>query len=153
MSMKYYAYGSNMLLARLSKRVPSAKALSIGTLVGHKLMWHKVSSDGSGKCDAYQTNNENDILYGVIFKMDENDKPSLDRAEGLGYGYEQKMVSVHSENDGKEIEAITYYATNIKDGLQPYHWYKNFVLEGAIENALPEEYVEIIRNVESMNDK
>ena len=152
MSMKYYAYGSNMLLARISKRVPSAKALSIGALVGHKLMWHKVSSDRSGKCDAYQTNNKNDILYGVIFDISEDEKHILDAAEGLGYGFDEKIVSVYSENDEVHIDAVTYYATNLNPDLQPYHWYKSFVLEGAVENNLPEHHIAVIRNIESIDD-
>jgi hypothetical protein len=151
--MKYFAFGSNMLLARLSRRVPSAKVISIGTLTGHKLMWHKESSDGSGKCDALQTDNDSDVLYGVLFDMAEHDKSSLDAAEGLGYGYDEKIVSVFAKTEKEMIEAVTYYATSIKDGYPPYHWYKSFVLEGAIENNLPDDYVEMIREVESIEDK
>lgn len=150
--MKYFAYGSNMLLARIRGRVPSARVWSVGKLLSHKLMWHKISADGSGKCDAYETGNDDDILYGVIFEISEQDKPSLDMPEGLGYGYDEKIVPVYSEKDQSTIEAVTYYATNIQDGLQPYHWYKNFVLEGAIENELPEEHIEHIRRMESKDD-
>ena len=151
--MKYFSFGSNMLLARLSKRVPSAKVSSKGILTGHKLMWHKVSSDGSGKCDAFQTGNDSDILHGVLFDMAERDKPSLDTAEGLGFGYDEKIVSVFSEAEKQMVNAITYYATNINDSLKPYHWYKSFVLEGAIENNLPDDYIEMIREVKSIEDE
>jgi hypothetical protein len=152
-NMKYFAYGSNMLLARLSKRVPSAKVFSTGVLTGHRLMWHKKGSDGSGKCDAFQTGKESDLLYGVLFDMAEADKPSLDLAEGSGFGYDEKTVSVFSEADKTMVEALTYYATNIKEGYRPYHWYKSFVLKGAIENNLPDDYVEMIREVESIQDE
>jgi len=33
-------------------------------------------------------------------------------------------------------------ASFIDDSLQPYSWYKNFVLAGAEEDRLPAEYVE-----------
>ena len=59
---------------------------------------------------------------------------------------------MYSEEEQSIVEAVTYYATNIKEGLSPYHWYKSFVLEGAIENRLPEEYIDLIRHVESIDD-
>ena len=47
---------SAMLTARLRERVPSAKAIGIGQLVGHALRSEKRSwEDGSGECDAEAT--------------------------------------------------------------------------------------------------
>lgn len=150
--MKYFAYGSNMLLARLRERVPSATVVSMGALLGHKLKFHKVSCDGSGKCDAWQTNDEADVVYGVIYDISKNEKIDLDIAEGLGGGYDEKTVSVYVKPEKTIIEAVTYYATDLDADLQPYHWYKNFVLKGAIENALPEHHIEFIRSIESVAD-
>ena len=150
--MKYFAYGSNMFFARLCERVPSAKIVSVGSLGGHKLMFHKFGTGNTAKCDAYQTENNDDVLYGVIFDISEDEKSTLDMFEGLGSGYDEKVVSVYSNVDQDIIEAITYYATNIKVGLKPYHWYKSFVLEGAIEHGLPEHHIEFIRNIESIDD-
>lgn len=50
-----FAYGSNMLTDRLRERVPSARPVAVARLAGHSLRWHKVSIDGSGKCDAEAT--------------------------------------------------------------------------------------------------
>ncbi len=48
--MKYFAYGSNMSLARLKGRVPSAKRLGMFCLRNHQLAFHKISKkDGSAK--------------------------------------------------------------------------------------------------------
>lgn len=70
--MKYFAYGSNMSLLRLWQRVPSAVRIGVFTLQGHQLRFHKLGKDGSGKCDAYQTNNTLDLgrvdLSRVIFE-------------------------------------------------------------------------------------
>jgi gamma-glutamylcyclotransferase len=53
--MYYFAYGSNMSLSRLRERVPSAEAVGCFSLNGHDLRFHKLSKDGSGKCDAFFT--------------------------------------------------------------------------------------------------
>lgn len=150
--MKYFAYGSNMLLSRLRERTPSAKLLSTGILFEHKLIFHKISYDGSGKCDAYQTNNDCDHLYGVIYEIPKHEKYNLDIAEGLGLGYEEKNVSIYVNSKKTIVDAITYYATEIHASLKPYCWYKNFVVQGAIENCLPEEYIDTLRNAESIKD-
>lgn len=150
--VKYYAYGSNMLLSRLRERTPSAKLLTTGMLFEHQLMFHKSSYDGSGKCDAYKTDKDCDYLYGVIYEIPKSEKQELDIAEGLGIGYEEKTVSIYVESKKIIIEAVTYYATEIESSLKPYHWYKSFVLQGAIENALPEEYIDSIRKIESIDD-
>jgi hypothetical protein len=57
----------------------------------HRLRFHKVSNDGSGKCDAQATEDSNDYVIGVLFESD-NEKPALDRKEGLGIGYNEKEV-------------------------------------------------------------
>jgi gamma-glutamylcyclotransferase len=47
----YFAFGSNMLLERIKKRVPSARALGIATLGGYALRFNKLSKDGSAKAN------------------------------------------------------------------------------------------------------
>ena len=150
--MRYFSYGSNMLLSRFRERTPSAKLLTTGILFEHKLMFHKSSYDGSGKCDAYQTDNDYDYLYGVIYEIPKSEKQELDIAEGLGVGYEEKNVSIYVESKKTIIEAITYYATEIESSLNPYRWYKEYVLHGAIENGMPDEYIDFIRKVPSVED-
>jgi hypothetical protein len=61
--------------------------------------------------------------------------PALDDAEGLGSGYHEEIVHVLSPKGG-EVVVCTYIAdaSFIDDSLQPYSWYKNFVLAGAEEH-------------------
>ncbi|EKB83979.1 TPA: gamma-glutamylcyclotransferase [Klebsiella pneumoniae] len=150
--MYYFAYGSNMSTSRLQERVPSAEALGCFALGGHDLRFHKSSKDGSGKCDAYLTKNTFDIIYGVLFKIDPKEKPALDKAEGLGYGYNQKEITV-TDSDGSLVTAITYVATKIDNNLKPYSWYVNHVLVGAREALLPAKYIEEkIASIETIED-
>jgi hypothetical protein len=117
----------------------------------HQLRFHKLSKDGSGKCDAYFTGSENDYVIGALFDIDPCEKMALDIAEGLGFGYSEKSVILTSQAE-QQIEAFTYYALIIDASLKPYSWYLNHVLVGANESQLPADYIEIIGTVASMQD-
>jgi gamma-glutamylcyclotransferase len=149
--MKYFAYGSNMSLLRLQERVPSAKRLEIVTLKNHQLRFNMGADDGSGKCDSFQTNNNEDIVIGALFEINITEKGILDRAESLGYGYDEKLVFV--ENDlGEVFEALIYCAIKIDPSLKPYSWYINHVIIGAKETKVPAHYLAFIESVECIED-
>ena len=150
--MKYFAYGSNMSINRLKERVPGAVPLGCHSLKKHDLRFHKSSKDGSGKCDAFYTGNDEDIIFGSLFEIESIEKTILDKAEGLGNGYDEKEVIVIS-SDGISCNAITYFATKIDKDLKPYSWYVNHVLVGGNETPLPDEYIQNkIAAVESIED-
>lgn len=148
--MLCFSYGSNMSLARLQDRVPSARFVTIATLPAHRLRFHKISKDGSGKCDAEETSNPNDRVIGVVYEISDSEKPALNQKEGLGYGYDEKKVEVST--DQERLAVLMYSATNKDQQLNPYHWYKEHVLVGARENGLPAEYVAQIEAMEAVDD-
>lgn len=148
--VRTFAYGSNMLTARVRERVPSAAAVAIGRLRAHTLKWHKRSRDGSGKCDIESTGRNEDAVWGVVFELDAAEKPALDRAEGVGNGYVERQVDVVT--DRGIVTASAYVATARDPALRPYHWYKAFVVAGAKEHNLPPEYVQALEAVPSMRD-
>jgi len=147
----YFSYGSNMSTPRIKHRVESATVISVAHLHQHSLRFHKKSVDGSAKCGIAHTKSPNDLVYGVVFEILISDKHILDNYEGLGNGYEEKTVSIILP-DGKSIAAATYYATHIDVSLKPYHWYKEHVLRGAREHALPSDYVAAIEAISSIAD-
>ena len=149
--VRYFAYSSNMLTDRLRERVPSATAIGIGQLLGHALRWDKRSGrDGSGKCDAEATGRQDDVVWGVVFELDPEDKPALDKAEGLGAGYTEKTVNVLTETG--LLSAVMYYATDKDASLRPYHWYKALVIAGAREHGLPPSYRSRLELVVTVSD-
>jgi len=151
--MLYFAYGSNMCTGRLRRRVPSAKFVSIAKLAGHSFRFHKRSTDGSGKGDAFATGNILDVVWGVIFELDEGQKSTLDEAEGLGAGYEEKAASVLDES-GQEHDVVLYVAdtNSIDNTLRPYSWYKRFVIDGARQHKLPREYADLVAAMPDLED-
>lgn len=150
--MKYFAYGSNMSLARLKARVPSAQKLGSYFLTEHALRFHKIGKDGSAKCDALATKKPNDVIYGVLFEIAETDKAILDFAEDLGHGYQEKQVYVENER-GQSHQAFVYYAILVSPDIKPYAWYLRHVLVGAKENALPMQYIKKLAAIDFIEDE
>ena len=132
-----------MSTPRLRYRVPGCRFAFVARLPNYRLCFHKRSDDGSAKCNAFKTATPTDAVIGAVYEIPTNEKPALDRAEGLGRGYHEEIVRVLSPK-GEKITVCTYIAdaSFIDDSLQPYSWYKDFVLAGAEEHQLPPEYVE-----------
>jgi len=149
----YFAYGSNMCTSRLRERTPSCKPLGVATLPGHTLRFHKRSIDRSAKCNASATDTGENI-FGVLFSFDPAERDKLDKAEGVGAGYEHAMITVINA-EGRRRKVLTYMATSdyVDETLKPYGWYKDLVLAGASEHGLPADYVaNYIKPVEAIED-
>jgi gamma-glutamylcyclotransferase len=140
---KIFAYGSNMCTARLRARVPSARALGVAALSGHSLRFHKRGwRDGSGKGDAFRTDDPAALVWGVVFRIAIAGKSELDRIEGAGRGYDPDRVEVAAP-DGTAHRAWVYLAaaSAIDPAAVPFRWYRDLILAGAREHGLPDHYV------------
>ncbi len=65
----YFAYGSNLCLTRIRQRAPSAIPFSIGCIHGYRLLFHKRSVDGSGKCTIAFSGQEEDFVFGFLLRV------------------------------------------------------------------------------------
>lgn len=141
--MDLFAYGSNMCTARLRARVPSARPIEIARLADHELRFHKRGwRDGSGKANVFQRADPEAHVWGVLFEIDEREKPDLDRIEGLGRGYDETRLPVTTAS-GATRHAWLYRAhpSAIAPDLLPFRWYRDLVLTGAREHGLPDGYI------------
>src|SRR5690606_20092615 len=137
------------LSARLKERCPSARPRGVAQLTGHALRWHKRSMDGSGKCDVVSVDCDH-VVHGVVYEINADEKGALDRAEGLGHGYDQKDATVILH--GGAVSASIYFATSTDRALRPYTWYKALVVAGAKEHGLPAPYIASLEAVEASED-
>ena len=147
--MIYFAYGSNLLFARLHARTPSIRNLGVAVLEDHRIHFDKPSPDGSGKCGIDPASPDERVI-GVLYEMAKTEKPLLDEIEGVGHGYVDEPITVTTSRGS--VEAFTYYPTLIDRARRPYDWYHALVLAGARENALPDEYISRIESVQVMVD-
>ena len=134
-----------MLVKRIQNRVPSAIPRGVAILEGYELRWHKSSKDGSGKCDVVLSSDVEAEVYGVLYEIALDEKQNLDKAEGLGAGYNEKSVIV-KVSDGR-VKCTVYYATSIDPALVPYSWYKALVVAGARQHELPSKYIAMLDQV------
>ena len=152
MVIRYFAYGSNMLPERLKERVPSAQVSGHASLPEYVLRFNKLSKDGSVKANIQYTANPSDSVHGVVYELDDGERRLLDRAEGLGKGYE--VIEVPVWTSAGEQEAFTYVADPgaIRDDLKPYSCYKDMIITGAMQNRLPPAYVHKLEAIEVADD-
>ena len=144
--MKYYAYGSNLLSARLLARV-DARSLGMATLPGYALHWNYHSLDGSGKCNIEPSSDAGSMVFGVVYEMDDEAFAVLDQIER---GYDRILVRL--DHNGQQVEAWTYVYAEAAPEAAPYTWYKSLVVAGAIEHAFPEEAIAMLRQVTALPD-
>ncbi|REL34994.1 gamma-glutamylcyclotransferase family protein [Thalassotalea euphylliae] len=149
--LKYFAYGSNMSVPRLQQRVPSARYIGAYYLPKHDLRFHKKGVDGSAKCDAFLTNKEEDVVFGVLFEFCPSEKHFLDAAEGLGVFYFEKDVTIYDQHHQAE-QASLYYASDSTPDIQPFTWYKHHVFYGASQANLPADYLAKIEQIAAIDD-
>lgn len=149
--MLLFSYGSNMCSSRLKARISSIRVIGIGKLYKHVLGFHKMSVDGSGKADVLHTGINSHFVWGVVAEIDPSEKKILDTYEDYGKGYLDKVVDIEMEA-GELIGVLTYYAIKIDSELKPYSWYLDFVLAGAREHGLPEDYIQRLEQIESVQD-
>ena len=147
--LHYFAYGSNLLFARLYARTPSICNRGVAVLRDHRLHFNKPGGDGSGKCGIEAGRNGEQVL-GVVYEIAADEKPLLDEIEGVGHGYSECWLEV--EIGDMSLDVFTYYPTRHDCALPPFDWYKNFVLQGALENAFPAQYIARIRAVAEVVD-
>jgi gamma-glutamylcyclotransferase len=146
----YLAYGSNLHPLRLGLRAPSAMLVGTVTIPDRELTFHKRSVDNSGKCTFHERTGH--TMRGAVFAIDPNDKLGLDQVEGLGQGYIEQVVRCSVA--GNSYEAFVYVAasSHLNKSLQPYRWYKDFVLAGARYHNFPIAYTQSIEAVEDIQD-
>jgi gamma-glutamylcyclotransferase len=152
-TMTYFAYGSNMLTARLLSRCSDAERIEPAFLAGYTLCFDKRSHDGSGKCTIRHTGSPSDVVHGALFTVPLSQVPSLDRAEGEGTDYDRVLIRVETKN-AKTVPAETYIAKEKKIDRHaiPYDWYLDLVVTGAEQHGLRKAYIDKLRTVHALPD-
>lgn len=148
----YFAYGSNILEARLKERCSSARPIGTGHLTGHILDFSKKSKDGSGKATIVKTGSDDDHVYGRLFEIKNNETCCLDKAEGYNAnslkGYDKNTDYTVLKEDGTVEKDVTSYIafSNSRDpSLIPYDWYLALIIAGYKEAELPDNILEDIK--------
>lgn len=153
MSFTYFAYGSNLLPARLLARCPSARVIGPARAPGHRLVFTKPGRDGSGK--ATLTADPKANTPGVLYRIALTDQPALHAAEGAnlpnGYSFHDDFW-VDVEGTGS-MPVCTYLARRSNPALHPFDWYLALVVAGAVWHVLDTAHVEYLKSSDYQADR
>jgi hypothetical protein len=105
------------------------------------------SEDGSGKANVEA--NEGTNVWGVLYEIPENELPGLIRKEG---GYTPRCIPIEV-TPSLTLDACVLFAKKTEQTLlHPYSWYLRFLIEGAVEHHLGDDYIEILRAIHAAED-
>jgi hypothetical protein len=134
--LRYFAYGSNLLPARLAERTPSCRPVGAASVAGFELTFDKIGRDGSGKCTLRMAHAAARV-WGAVYALDHAELGLLDAAEGAGY--ERVLLGTETGDD-----VVTYVAREswLRPGLAPFDWYHALVVHGARAHRLPPHWLD-----------
>ena len=140
----YFAYGSNMSALRLfderlkPEGVPAGERIA-GRLDGWRLAFNKRGRTPVGAGAGNIVLAPGEAVYGTLNLLPAKGFEVLDRYEGVAGGhYERRIVPVVRGDTGEAVEAITYVARLVADGLRPTRDYLGHLLAG--RDLLPADY-------------
>lgn len=144
--MYYFAYGSNMNPERMKERKVNFLERKKAILRGWKLVFNKVSSKNPEEGYANIVKDENSIVEGILYLIEDDSIKKLDGYEGYPEHYDRKELEVELE-DGSKVKAWVYIAQQdkVREGLKPSREYLEHLLKGC--DLLSEEYCEKLKNV------
>jgi gamma-glutamylcyclotransferase (GGCT)/AIG2-like uncharacterized protein YtfP len=143
--IKYFAYGSNMDMSRLSNRGVNPITRNKGTLKNWKLKFNKKASAGDWSFANIEPS-EGDTVEGLVFTIKESDLKLLDKFEGAPRHYRREILIVETYTE--EIKCITYVAQpeHIMEGLLPLEEYMDFLIKGSV--LLSFEYQKMLLEID-----
>ena len=138
MQALYFAYGSNLVVRRMSGRVPSARPLGVASLRGYRLTFDKRGRDGSGKANLRAEDGA--TVWGALYQLDASHWKFLDACER---GYTRLTVQA-ALGRAAPAEAQTYRSDLLTDEPVLFASYKQLLVDGAREHGLPEEWIRFL---------
>ncbi|MCA3555901.1 gamma-glutamylcyclotransferase family protein [Aestuariivirga sp.] len=150
----YFAYGSNMSGRQMTERCPDHERLGIAVLKDHALCVPRTSPiRNCGVAGLAVTPGAE--VWGVVYRLHDEDLAALDRREGYDPAkphhenrYNRQTIRVLM--DGRDVECLTYFARPEPGEHVPSANYLATMIEGAVENDLPAEYVATLRLIPSL---
>ena len=140
----YFAYASNMFRAQVAQRAGDPAEEKVARLDNYALNFDKIARGGTGTASIVAA--EGQAVYGVLYRVSEQQLKALDRFEGVPEHYRRSEISV-SDLEGKKVAAQVYLARKVRKGLKPYRGYLQRIVSGAEEHALPADYIAELKSI------
>ncbi len=141
----HFAYASNMSRAQVVQRAggePQQEKLA--RLENYELNFDKVARGGTGTANIVPAAGK--TVWGVLYRLTEQQLRALDRFEGVPDHYRRSEVTVVDEQ-GNKVGAQAYLARRVRKGLKPDRLYLQRIIQGAEEHQLPADYVRQLKKI------
>lgn len=135
--MKYYvAYGSNLNLAQMALRCPTARIYATGYINNWELLY-RGSLTNSHATISRKKGSKVPVL---VWEIEDSDERSLDCYEGYPSYYFKENIMV--DIGGKKKKAMVYIMNTFRLPGYPSASYVETIRQGYIDNALDMDYFE-----------
>ena len=151
----YFAYGSNMSADRLFEKRLRPEGVAIGERIagrldGWQLAFNKRARQPAGSGAGNIMVMPGSVVHGTLNLLPAKGFEVLDHYEGVTGGhYERHIVHVVRSDTGATVEAITYVALLVAEGLRPTRDYLGHLLAG--KDLLPAEYVRRLSETQTID--
>jgi cation transport regulator ChaC len=151
----YFAYGSNMNAARLADRRLKERAVEMGPRIGGRLdgwrlVFNKIARHPAGAAAGNIVEAPGEVVHGTLNRMPEAGLAVLDIWEGVAGGhYRRQVVPVVRADSSATVDAVTYIALKVSDGLKPTREYLDHLLAG--KDLLPPAYWERLKGTPTLD--
>ena len=151
----YFAYGSNMNPARLADQRLKERAVQMGPRIGGRLdgwrlAFNKIARSPEGAAAGNIVEAPGETVHGTLNRMPDAGLAVLDIWEGVAGGhYKRQTVAVVRADTGETIEAVTYIALKVGEGLRPTRDYLDHLLAG--KDLLPAAYWEKLKETPTLD--
>ena len=130
MTKLYIAYGSNLNLAQMSNRCPSASVYAKGVLNNWELVYRGTKTNSH----ATIIRKQGSAVPVLVWKIQPKDEYYLDIYEGYPHYYFKKNIIVNIA--GNKKKAMVYIMNENQLPGKPSHQYVETILQGYIDNDM-----------------
>ncbi len=152
----YFAYGSNLQSATLRGRrgIDFRRAVPVRAL-GWRLVFDKPRLFGVESSVANIVPDPHATVLGVAFAMTVDDFAHVELTEGVGFGhYARVELAVEALPPAPDAPAVAFsLSSDQRDpSLKPSTRYMSLIIDGALEHALPADWIDFLRAVDACEE-
>jgi hypothetical protein len=144
-----FVYGPDTHRARLIDRLGACEFLGAATLEGHELVFDKPNMKRKAEGLANVREADGKSVEGILVELT---RKQLEMLEGYFGGYAAKTVQVTERKKQAKREATVFAARRTGRDLKPTKSTLEMTIRGAEENALPRDFIERLRALETIDD-
>ena len=149
--VNYFAYGSNIDFDQMIKRCPTAIKIDQGYLNNYELLFNRKGTYSIGGVASIKKSNNKSVVWGIIYRLSINDILKLDHIEDQE-AYKRELIDIKTKNK-KQFKSYIYIAFPQAPFIQPDNDYLQLIINGAIEDKFPKEYITYLNQFKSLSFK